>query len=371
MKLNVKKGLMSLLMVGYLVLNREGINAKAATYNQGDQVRTTSNVDMQIDDSMDSDIVGFIGEGEKVYRILSTDNGYDLVWYNNTIGYVNNEYLFYEKDFDKDVIHYEIKDILKTTTRVNFRSMPTTDSKVLCVIPKGAEVISVSSTDNGWYLVEYGGQLGYVYTKYTKSLLDYVKSIYPDLEINEIEGPSIVYATTKLNIRSGASIDSWKIGMLNKNECARVIGQYGDWYLILDNDNNLGFINKNYTSTIKDVHVIVDISDQRLDLYNNSELVLSTSVTTGKDSTPTTIGNFKIYYKEEDRYLVGDDYRQFVEYWMPFNGGIGLHDAGYRSSFGGEIYHENGSHGCVNIPPKVARKIYKKVSIGTPVVVQK
>ena len=48
--------------------------------------------------------------------------------------------------------------------------------------------------------------------------------------------------------------------------------------------------------------------------------------------------------------LVGDNYVTPVKYWMPFNGGIGLHDAVWQSAFGGERYKTKGSHGCVNLP---------------------
>ena len=54
---------------------------------------------------------------------------------------------------------------------------------------------------------------------------------------------------------------------------------------------------------------------------------------------------------------------------MPFNNNIGMHDAGWRSEFGGEIYLTNGSHGCVNVPYDVAEELYYRVEIGTPVYV--
>ena len=50
-----------------------------------------------------------------------------------------------------------------------------------------------------------------------------------------------------------------------------------------------------------------------------------------------------------------------MKYWMPFNGGIGLHDASWRSKFGGEIYKNSGSHGCVNLPRSVAETIYNNI----------
>lgn len=53
---------------------------------------------------------------------------------------------------------------------------------------------------------------------------------------------------------------------------------------------------------------------------------------------------------------------------MPFNGGIGLHDATWRNSFGGSIYKNNGSHGCINLPYNVASKIYNSIKVGDPIV---
>ena len=53
---------------------------------------------------------------------------------------------------------------------------------------------------------------------------------------------------------------------------------------------------------------------------------------------------------------------------MPFAYNVGLHDADWRSNFGGEIYKSDGSHGCVNLPFDTAENIFKTVELGTPVV---
>ena len=60
-----------------------------------------------------------------------------------------------------------------------------------------------------------------------------------------------------------------------------------------------------------------------------------------------------------------------MKYWMPFNGGIGLHDASWRSKFGGEIYKNSGSHGCVNLPRSVAETIYNNIDKSYFIVVYK
>ena len=122
--------------------------------------------------------------------------------------------------------------------------------------------------------------------------------------------------------------------------------------------------------------VLVDISDQTLYYYENGKLVFKTPVVTGKiygavyHGTPK--GTFHILYKQRDTVLKGleDDgktkYESPVSYWMPFtSNGFGLHDATWRSSFGGTIYQYSGSHGCVNMPYRYAQKLYAGIRPGS------
>lgn len=121
---------------------------------------------------------------------------------------------------------------------------------------------------------------------------------------------------------------------------------------------------------IGDTYVEVDMTLQKLYYYEEGELVVECDIVTGdmakKRSTPEGV-NF-VYSKEKNRILRGPDYADFVKYWMPVNGNIGLHDADWRSEFGGSIYLKDGSHGCVNMPDDAIRELYEKADIGLPVV---
>lgn len=118
-------------------------------------------------------------------------------------------------------------------------------------------------------------------------------------------------------------------------------------------------------------HIEVSIEDQKLWYYKDGELFLTSNIVSGqryKHNTPR--GRFRIQWKQTDTYLIGDDYKTHVNYWMPFNGEIGLHDATWRGSFGGDIYTYNGSHGCVNLPFSKAQTIYYNAKVGTLVIVR-
>lgn len=133
------------------------------------------------------------------------------------------------------------------------------------------------------------------------------------------------------------------------------------------------YIQQGYVRGLDDIggtYVEVDLTEQKLYYYVDGEIALETAVVTGnlarKTGTPEGI-NF-VYNKQRNRTLRGPGYSSFVKYWMPVKGGIGLHDASWRSKFGGEIYKTNGSHGCINMSTEIAAQLYDMIEIGTPVI---
>ncbi len=120
-------------------------------------------------------------------------------------------------------------------------------------------------------------------------------------------------------------------------------------------------------------YIEISIPRQRLWAWQDGQVVFTTAITSGAagDGFPTLTGLFSIYAKERSRYLNGSQYgwsyNVFVDYWMPFNGGQGLHDADWRSSFGGQDYYHGGSHGCVNMQKSSAAYLYGWANVGTPV----
>ena len=119
-----------------------------------------------------------------------------------------------------------------------------------------------------------------------------------------------------------------------------------------------------------DTYAEVDLSGQHVFVVKNGKVVFDTACVTGNESQghATPAGTYGITYKQRNATLRGENYATPVSYWMPFNGGIGFHDAYWRSRFGGTLYRTGGSHGCVNLPPSSAKKIYSLVEQGTPVI---
>lgn len=134
------------------------------------------------------------------------------------------------------------------------------------------------------------------------------------------------------------------------------------------------FIRKGRWKGVNDIgnsYVEADLTNQHLYLYWQGTLVLETDFVSGEANVPgnrTPPGIFGITYKTTNAVLRGADYETPVTYWMPFYGNFGMHDASWRTEFGGDIYLTNGSHGCLNLPPDQAAIIYNYMSEGFPVI---
>ncbi|MDO4454679.1 MAG: peptidoglycan binding domain-containing protein [Eubacteriales bacterium] len=122
-----------------------------------------------------------------------------------------------------------------------------------------------------------------------------------------------------------------------------------------------------------DSYIEIDLTRQHVWLYIDGKELVSTDCVSGDmtiEGRMTPAGTYTLYYLESPSILKGEGYEDGVEvqYWMPFNGGVGLHDASWRTDFGGQIYISNGSHGCVNLPSDKAKMIYDNIYPGIPII---
>lgn len=142
-----------------------------------------------------------------------------------------------------------------------------------------------------------------------------------------------------------------------------------------------------YSKTMPSKLIVVSTENQWATMYDNGTEVYNTPVTTGGPELPTDHGIFHIYEKISpfvfhSPWPEGSPYYYPptpIEYWMPFDGQEGLHDASWRSNFGpgsnyaptdlGTGYYILGTHGCVNLPNDAASFVWDWAPVGTTVVV--
>lgn len=132
----------------------------------------------------------------------------------------------------------------------------------------------------------------------------------------------------------------------------------------------------------------INLSEQKAYFYKGSRLVGVSFVSSGKSGYRTSAGNFRVLAKRPNhrssiygsfvdrntgrvvkadvdtrrhRRPPGTVYRGAkMNYYIRFNGGIGMHASGHVPRY-------PASHGCVRMPPHMARKFFQYSRVGMPV----
>lgn len=133
-------------------------------------------------------------------------------------------------------------------------------------------------------------------------------------------------------------------------------------------------------SVINDVaqlntYIEVDLTNQKLWYYKNGKVKLECGIVSGLPTTErmTYPGIYQLWMKETNKTMKGrtseGSYESKCSYWNYISqNSIGIHDATWQSSFGGDRYKTYGSHGCVGISLSDAQYIHDNIPLGTVVI---
>ncbi|WP_427162712.1 L,D-transpeptidase [Aliinostoc sp. HNIBRCY26] len=134
-----------------------------------------------------------------------------------------------------------------------------------------------------------------------------------------------------------------------------------------------GVINQKITASIQNLQksderwIQINLSTQRLIAWEGNKPVYAIVISSGKKSTPTRIGTFKVQSKHKVTRMRGRNYDvPNVPYAMFYDGNYGIHGAYWHRRFGTPV-----SHGCVNLAPNHAKWLFNWASLGTSVIIQK
>lgn len=298
----------------------------------------------------------------------------------------------YYLDFNQVVeeVSIAIEDREESISLENLYELPESHSEVLNVkelnrlisakityqLPEGKEYTLDATTLYTWLVQDEDG----IYRKdddiWNKNIEDFVTNELS--EIANTEGKSREFKPTEKDTTVFVEGGNYGYQVDIKNEIEELKSDLEN-YLVIEREpcykkrevstENNGFGNS---------YVEIDITRQKVWVYVDGNPEIETDCVTGcvnkGHETPT--GIFTLSYKERDRILRGKilpngkrEYETPVSYWMPFNGGIGLHDATWRKSFGGDIYIRDGSHGCINLPFEAAKEIYEIINEDMPIIV--
>lgn len=123
--------------------------------------------------------------------------------------------------------------------------------------------------------------------------------------------------------------------------------------------------------------ILVSLSKQTLTMFENGQVVSVRRVSTGKWSTPTPPGTYRIYNKIPIAYSKA--FGLYMENWMAFqpDGSMGLHSLPFwKLKNGGRLYEGAAhigtpvSHGCIRQTLADSKSLSDWTPIGTPVIIQ-
>ena len=233
----------------------------------------------------------------------------------------------------------------------------------------------------------------------TKVILPIEKVLFEYVEV--IDGCTEHFEGDCLNVRSGPGTEYPVTAQLRNGVVLKVGGKVehagqawykiifdewlrypnrvkGDWYvsaefvkIVLDEGDRTVWDHGKATSTKE---IIIYRSEQTLYAYDQGKFFMGISISTGLELTPTPKGTFTIFKKTPSRYMQGPIPNIAEQYYdmpgVPWNlyfthGGAVVHGAYWHNSFGTAY-----SHGCVNLPPDEARKLYNWAELGTKVIVR-
>lgn len=144
-----------LLTIGSLSVPNLGESVAHASVETTQEATVKSAVNFRTSPSTSSKVLGTLSKGTKVEVIEQVNSNWVKIEAYDHTGYVSSKYL-------------SIPDTTLATVKsaVNFRTSPSTSSRVLGTLPRGTEVEVIERVSSSWAKVEAKDHIGYVSTKY-------------------------------------------------------------------------------------------------------------------------------------------------------------------------------------------------------------
>ncbi|MDF2615189.1 MAG: hypothetical protein K0S71_2975 [Clostridia bacterium] len=344
----------------------------------------TTDFKMTVDVTYDEELLK-----ERIDKLACFDNSNIIEPKNPSFQYVDNGFVIVNEilgnKVDKDILFSYVSDaLLKKEAKVNLESM-------CCYI-------NPQYTSNSQKIIEAKDILN----KYSSSKITYTIGIN-----KEVLDGSTIHKWLTVDERFGVEVDKKQaeeyidrlakkydtIGMIRNftttsgkgiqvgggdygrpidiaKETQNLVSAIKEGRTIIKEPSYSHSVSYRGNSDIGDTYVEIDLTSQHLWFYKKASLIVEGNVVTGnvRSGLATPRGVYRLKYKAKNAVLRGPGYAAPVNYWMPFNGGIGMHDANWRSAFGGNIYKTDGSHGCINCPNNLAKAIYNGIEPDTPII---
>lgn len=204
--------------------------------------------------STSSDFYGILGAGFSIARTGITSNGWSRVIYDGETAFIKSEFLTTEEPAVTG--DTEVNDTVYTTTAVNVRKTASTSAEILGVAEAGTKFTRTMES-GAWSRVTYDGQDAYIKSEFLTTEAPAAPE-EPKAEpepVKTSDGVTVtecydtVYATTSVNIRSGAGTSYSWVGMLYAGDSIERTGTTDNGWSRVDYNGQTAYINSDYLTT--------------------------------------------------------------------------------------------------------------------------
>jgi len=171
-------------------------------------------------------------------------------------------------------------------------------------------------------------------------------------------------------ISVGGGDYGWKIDQKAETKELLSLIQNGETQVREPIYSHEGLVRK--TNDIGYTYIEIDLTAQRMVFYKDGIPTADAQIVSGNPFVPncaTPTGCYTVGEIKSGCTVNGEDYPSAVNYWIPFNGNLGINDAPWRTAFGEQLYEFEGTHGSICAPSDQVQIIYSNVEKNTPVVI--
>lgn len=270
---------------------------------------------------------------------------------------------------------YEKPELTKESKKLKKERDQLNELVKVCItyeLPNGEKVLD-GNTLRKWLVKDKEGNYKKDEEKFEKKLNQFVSELAE--EVDTVGKPRPFHTTSGLDVEVTGGSYGWKINQKKERETLKEDIKRQENVSRKPKYSSEEKYTKNHG--LGTTYIEVNLTEQHLYYYQKGKVVLDSPFVSGTmiRSRFTPPGVYFLSYKQRNRVLRGEKkpdgtytYESPVSYWMPFNGGIGLHDATWRYRFGKDYYRYGGSHGCINLPLEKAGQIYRMIDKDTPIV---
>ena len=235
------------------ILLHDGVTAHADEHKVGYVVNVETNLRVRSKPNTDSNILGYLRNGEKVNIIKKVGAWYEID-FRGQKAYAHGDYIKEGSNNSSPESSQSGKGkVVNVSSSLRIRSGAGTNNSIVGYLYEG-NTFDILEKSGSWYKIKHNGITGYVHEDYVSKVSGSNNSSNnsSNSSSNESLGGKVgqvVNVSSSLRIRSGAGTNTSVIGYLYNGDKFNITGKSGAWYKI-NSRGTSGYIHSDYVKIV-------------------------------------------------------------------------------------------------------------------------